>query len=84
MPYKIENFNISFFIASNKDKNKLEFYFYNFNLTESFDTISKQQKYEFNNMNIENKMIRCQINSYSTFITCFYIQLLLHVFIFQK
>ena len=72
MPYKIENYNISFFIALNKDKTKLEFYFYNFNLTESFDTISKQQKYEFNNMNIENKMIRCQINSYSTFITCFY------------
>ena len=69
MPYKIEYYNMSFFIALNKDKTNLEFYLYNFNLTKNINT-PKVKK--FNNMNIENKMIRCQINSYSTFIICFY------------
>ena len=76
MPYKIENFNISFFIALNRDQNNLEFYFYNFNLTENINNIYEQKTYEFNNMNIENNMIRCQINSYSTFITCFYFSII--------
>ena len=69
MPYKIEYYNISFFIALNKDKTNLEFYLYNFNLTKNKNTPKVKT---FKNMNIENKMIRCQINSFSTFIICFY------------
>jgi hypothetical protein len=69
MPYKIKNNNISFIIAFNNDTNKLDFYIYNFNLNEG---INKPKVQVFNNMNIEDKMIRCQINSNSTFIICFY------------
>ena len=73
MPYKIENSNISFIIALNKDITNLLFYFYNFNLN---DGINEPKEIIFNNMNIQNKMIRCQINSYSTFIICFYYSIL--------
>ena len=69
MPYKIENNNISFIIAFNKDINKLIFYFYNF----PFDAgINQPKTIEFNDINIQNKMIRCQINSNYTLIICFY------------
>ena len=69
MPYKIENNNISFIIAFNKDINKLIFYFYNF----AFDAgINQPKTIEFNDINIQNKMIRCQINSNYTLIICFY------------
>ena len=73
MPYKYEYFNISFIIALNKDTTNLIFYFYNFNLTK---TINEPKEIKFTNMNIRNKMIRCQINSYSTFIICFYYTIL--------
>ena len=69
MPYKIENNNISFFIAFNNDTSNLYFYFYNFKVDES---INKPILIKFSEMNIQNKMIRCQINSNSIFIICFY------------
>ena len=69
IPYKIENNNISFFIAFNKDIDNLYFYFYNFNLN---DGINEPKIIIFDEMNIQNKMIRCQINSNSIFIICFY------------
>ena len=69
MPYNIENNNISFIIAFNGDTNYLLFYFYNFNLNEE---INEPKVIIFNNTNIQNKMIRCQINSNSTYIICFY------------
>ena len=69
MPYNIENNNISFIIAFNNDTNYLLFYFYNFNLNEE---INEPKVIIFNNRNIKNKMIRCQINSNSTYIICFY------------
>ena len=68
MPYKIENNKICFIFALNKDRN-LFFSFYNLNLGGG---INKQKEIAFNNMNIQNNMIRCQINSNSTFIICFY------------
>ena len=69
MPYKIKNNNISFFIAFNNDTSNLYFYFYNFKVDEN---INKPILKKFSNMNIQKKMIRCQINSNSTFIICFY------------
>ena len=70
MPYKIENNNISFIMAFNNDTTNLVFYFYNFDLNEE---INEPKKIIFNDMNnIQNKMIRCQINSNFTFIICFY------------
>ena len=69
MPYKIKNNNISFIIAFNNDTKKLYFYLYNFNLNEG---INKPKVKAFDIMNIQNKMIRCQINSNLTFIICFY------------
>ena len=69
MPYKIENNNISFIMAFNNDTTNLIFYYYNFDLNKG---INKPKKIIFNDMNIRNKMIRCQINSNSTFIICFY------------
>ena len=74
MPYKIENNNISFIIAFNSNTTHLIFYFYNFNLTK--DLIEQPKQIIFNDMNIQNKMIRCQINSYSTLIICFYYSIL--------
>lgn len=69
MPNKIENNNISFIIAFNKDSENLVFYFYNFNITEG---INEPKKIFFDDINIQNKMVRCQINTYSTFVICFY------------
>ena len=69
MPYKIENNNISFIIAFNKDTNKLFLFFYNFYINER---INKPKEIIFNDMNIQNKMIRCTMNSNLTFIICFY------------
>ena len=69
MPYKIENNNISFIIAYNNDTTNLFFYFYNFN---SNKNIIKSKEIIFKDMNIQNKMVRYQINSFSTFIICLY------------
>ena len=69
MPYKIENNNISFIIAFNGETTNLFFYYYNFDLNEE---LNEPKKIIFNDMNIQNKMIRCQINSYFTDILCFY------------
>ena len=69
IPYKMENNNICFIIVFNNDNANLYFYYYYFN----FDgDITKVKEINFNDMKIQNKMIRCQINSYSTFIMCFY------------
>ena len=63
------NNNICFIIVFNNDFANLYFYYYYFN----FDgDITKVKEINFNDMNIQNKMIRCQINSFSTFIMCFY------------
>ena len=69
MPYKIENNNISFIIAFNKDTNKLNLYFYNFGINER---INNPKEKTIDKMNIQNKMIRCTMNSDLTFIICFY------------
>ena len=69
LPYKAENKNISFLIVFNNDTNNLYFYFYNFKVDED---INKPILIKFSGMNIQNKMIRCQINSNLTFIYCFY------------
>ena len=69
MPYKIENENISFIIAFNNQTSKLTFYYYNFSLNEKTNST---KEIVFDNMNIKNKMIRCLINSYLSFIKCFY------------
>ena len=69
MPYKIENNNISFIIAFNEDNTNLIFYYYNFNFDE---VIIQPKEIKFTDMNIQNKIIRCTINSYFTFIICFY------------
>ena len=69
MPYKIENNNISFILACNKDTSNLIFFYYNFNL---YENISEPKEIIIENMNIQNKMIRCQLNSYKSFIKCFY------------
>ena len=69
MPYKIEGGNIGFIVAFNNEPKTLLFYFYNFNFIEG---LNMQKAIPFMNMNIKNKMIRCQINSYYTFIICFY------------
>ena len=69
MPYKFECINISFIISFNNDTDNLLFYFYNFNLNEG---INKPKEILFNDINIQDKKIRCQINSNSTFIICFY------------
>ena len=69
IPYKVENNIASFIIAFNNDPTNLKFYFYKFKLNES---LNRPKEITFNNMNIENQMINCQINSNSTFIICFY------------
>ena len=69
MPYKIENNNISFIIAFNNDIKKLYFYSYNFDIN---DGINEPNIKIFDDMDIQDKMIRCQINLNSTFIICFF------------
>ena len=69
MPFIMENNNISFIMALNKNITNLFFYYYNFN----FDgDINKLKEINFDNMNIQKKMIRCGLNYNSTFIICFY------------
>ena len=70
LPYKIENNNISFIIAYNNDTTNLFFYFYNLNINEL--ALKEPKIIQFNDMNIQNKMIKCEINYFSTFIICFY------------
>ena len=69
MPYKIENNSINFIIAFNNDTSSLIFYYYDFNL---YENISEPKEIIIENMNIRNKMVRCQLNSYKSFIKCFY------------
>ena len=69
IPCKIENNNISFIIVLNKEMEKLFFYIYNFTI---YEDINEPKEIIINNMNIQDKMIRCNINSYFTFIICFY------------
>ena len=69
MPYKVENSYLGFIVVLNKDIDKLFFYYYNFSIKEG---INVQKAIPFMNMNIQNKMIRCQINSDFTFFICFY------------
>ena len=69
MPYKVENSYLGFIVVLNKDIDKLFFYYYNFSIKEG---INAQKALPFMGMNIQNKMIRCQINSDFTFFICFY------------
>ena len=69
MPNNAINNNISFIIAFNNEPTNLIFYYYNFNLNED---INEPKEIIFNDMNIQNKMIRCQINSYFTNMLCLY------------
>ena len=69
MPYKKQNNNLIFIIAINNVTDKLFFYYYNANLN---GELNEPKEIEINNMNIQYKMIRCQINSYLSFIKCFY------------
>ena len=69
MPYKVENSYLGFIVVLNKDENILFFYYYNFSIKEG---INAQKALPFMGMNIQNKMIRCQINSDFTFFICFY------------
>ena len=57
----------------NNDVTNLYFYYYNFNLN---GDINEPKEIKLNDMNIQNKMVRCQINSNSTFIICFYYSIL--------
>ena len=81
MPYQLENNNISFYIAFNKDNMNLIFYYYNFNLTKD---INEPKFIEFNDINNQNKKIKCQINSNSTYIICFYYSILIIYLIITK
>ena len=57
MPYKYSNNKIlSFILVINNEKNELNFYWYNF--TTNYD-LYQPKLITFNNMNIENNMIRC-------------------------
>ena len=73
LPYKIENYNISFIIDHNKDVNELIFYFYNFDINEGINKPKKiiNENYYINDINIQNKIVRYQINYSPTFIICF-------------
>ena len=68
LPYKLNN-NISFILCLNKDTTNLSFYYYNFLVNES---ISEPKEIVFNNMNIQNQKINCQIISNLSYIKCFY------------
>ena len=69
LPYKKQSNNISFIIAFNNVKDKLFFYYYIANLN---GELNESKEIIINDMNIQDKMIRCQINSYLSFIKCFY------------
>ena len=69
IPYKIENNYIGFIVVINKDVSNLFLNFYNFSLTEGINT---QFEIPFTEMNIQNKKIRCQIDSNFKFFICFY------------
>ena len=69
MPYKIENNNISFILYVNKGTAELYFYYYNFLLNEN---INKPKELSFEDINIENQMVRCQTISNLSFTKCFY------------
>ena len=69
LPYKKQSNNISFIIAFNNVNDKLSFYYYIANLN---GELNVPKEIIINDMNIQDKMIRCQINSYLSFIKCFY------------
>ena len=69
MPYEIKNNITTFILAFNNNTDNLFFYYYNFNLNEN---IFEPKVIAINDINIQNKMIRCEINYFSIFIICFY------------
>ena len=69
LPYRFDNNKISFIIVCVKENSKLIFYFYNFSLNEKIDN---PKEINFNEINFANKLVSCQINSYLSFIKCFY------------
>ena len=69
MPYKIESNNLSFIIAYNNVTSNLYFYYYSFNKD---GEINKINKIKFDNMEIINKKINCQLISNLSFIKCFH------------
>ena len=68
MPYKYENDNISFFI-SYFEETIFYFLYYNFSIE---GDIMNPEKIIIENININNKMVRCEIISYLSLIKCFY------------
>ena len=73
LPYKIINDNITFFLSYNEKNKNLFFYYYTLNLYEN--NIILLKKTEIENMNIKNKMIRCQLINNLLLIKCFYYSL---------
>ena len=71
MPYRINNKNLSFILALNENSTKFTFYYYDFSLNSNISIVNTNS---FNDMNIQNNMIRCHINSPLSFIKCFFYQ----------
>ena len=70
LPYKINNDNLSFIFAFKNLTTYINFYYYIFNKISK--KISKVKEYYFNLININDNIINCQINSYFSYIKCFY------------
>ena len=73
MPYKINKKNLSFILAINEESTKFTFYYYNFPLKVNISIINT---ISFNDMNIQNNMIKCHLNSPLSFIKCFFYQII--------
>ena len=69
LPYKMENNITSFIIVSNVDTMCLNFDFYKFNINED---INKINTIPVDNINVQNKTIKCEINSLLSSINCLY------------
>ena len=71
MPYNINNNNPNFFIVLYKKGTKtLNFYCYDFNNANKI--LNKLYQESFDNVNITDDKINCQINAYLSYINCFY------------
>ena len=73
LPYKMENNITSFIIVSNVDTMCLNFDFYKFNINEDINTINS---ISVDNINVQNKTIKCEINSLLSSINCIYYSIL--------
>ena len=69
LPYKYEHNNLSFIFVYQNEAPELIFYYYNFTLK---DDINKPIEISFENFQVKDNKISCQINSYLSIIKCFY------------